>query len=67
MTNKKERTVPDSQPSTETPSWALQKHYKQIKEVHLSRLLFANDPHRGEHFAVEAPAVLGLLKEPHHG
>jgi glucose-6-phosphate isomerase len=39
------------------PSWrALQEHYQQIRGVHL-RELFAQDPRRGERFAVEAAGL----------
>jgi glucose-6-phosphate isomerase len=39
---------------TQRPAWqALATHYQQIKDVHL-RQLFADDPRRGERFAVEA-------------
>jgi glucose-6-phosphate isomerase len=42
---------------TQRPAWqALMAHYQQIKDVHL-RTLFAQDPQRGGHFALEA---LGL-------
>ncbi|HEX8183204.1 MAG TPA: glucose-6-phosphate isomerase [Blastocatellia bacterium] len=38
---------------TELPAWkALEEHYRQIKDVHL-RALFADDPKRGERFAIE--------------
>jgi len=39
------------------PEWqALQEHYRQIKDLHL-RELFAQDPRRGERFAVEAAGL----------
>ncbi|HWE62790.1 MAG TPA: glucose-6-phosphate isomerase, partial [Chloroflexota bacterium] len=39
---------------TERPAWkALADHYQQIKDTHL-RTLFAQDPRRGTHFALEA-------------
>src|SRR5436309_869085 len=41
-------------PLTQRLTWkALEKHYHQIKDVHL-RTLFAQDPQRGERFALEA-------------
>jgi hypothetical protein len=42
---------------TERPAWkALADHYRQIRDVHL-RTLFAEDPRRGERFAVEAEGL----------
>ncbi|MGV8891675.1 MAG: glucose-6-phosphate isomerase [Burkholderiaceae bacterium] len=39
---------------TELPVWkALHQHYQKIRALHLQQL-FADDPQRGEHFAVEA-------------
>jgi len=39
------------------PAWkALEAHYRKIKDVHL-RQLFADDPKRGERFAVEAAGI----------
>ena len=39
------------------PAWtSLEKHYQQIKGLHL-RQLFADDPRRGERFAVEAVGI----------
>lgn len=35
---------------------ALEEHYRQIKDVHLKQL-FAEDPDRGEHLAVEAAGI----------
>jgi glucose-6-phosphate isomerase len=41
----------------ETPAWrALQAHYEKIKDAHL-RALFAEDPRRGERFAVEGAGL----------
>jgi glucose-6-phosphate isomerase len=38
---------------TQRPAWqALQRHYQEIKDVHL-RQLFAADPHRGERLAMD--------------
>ncbi len=42
---------------TRRPAWkALGAHYKQIRDTHL-RQLFADDPHRGEHFTTEAVGI----------
>lgn len=39
---------------TERPAWrALEAHYQQVRDVHL-KTLFADDPHRGERFSLEA-------------
>lgn len=39
---------------TEKPAWrALEAHYQQVRDVHL-KTLFADDPHRGERFSLEA-------------
>src|SRR5712691_6266845 len=44
-------------PLRERPAWkALEAHYAQIKELSL-RKLFADDPKRGEHLAVEAAGI----------
>ncbi|MBF6569549.1 MAG: glucose-6-phosphate isomerase [Candidatus Binataceae bacterium] len=44
-------------PLTSRPSWkALQKHFDQIRELHL-RAMFADDPGRGDRFAVEAEGL----------
>ncbi len=49
-------TIP-TQPLTTRPAWkALEAHYQQIGELTL-RQLFADDPHRGERFAVEAAGL----------
>lgn len=46
-----------SQPPTERPAWkALEAHYQSMQNRHL-RQLFADDPERGERFAVEAAGV----------
>jgi glucose-6-phosphate isomerase len=46
--------TPATQPLTQRPAWkALEEHYQQFRDVHL-RALFAQDPQRGERFAVEA-------------
>ncbi|MEI6046151.1 MAG: glucose-6-phosphate isomerase [Chloroflexota bacterium] len=43
-----------STPLTERTTWkALEEHYQKTHELHLRRL-FAEDPQRGEHFALEA-------------
>ncbi len=40
-------------PLTQRPAWkALTEHYQQVRDLHL-RTLFAEDPQRGERFAVE--------------
>src|SRR5690349_12545634 len=42
---------------TERPAWkALEKHYSQIRSVHL-RQLFADDPKRGERLTAEAAGI----------
>ena len=47
----------EGKPLIETPAWsALQAHYEKIKATHL-RQLFADDPDRGEHFAVEGAGL----------
>src|SRR5262245_22686503 len=44
-------------PLTERPAWkALEEHFKKIENIHL-RTLFAEDPRRGERFAVEAEGI----------
>jgi glucose-6-phosphate isomerase len=44
-------------PLTQRPTWkALEEHYQKIRDLHL-RLLFAEDPSRGEHFALEAASI----------
>src|SRR5215469_2617025 len=44
-------------PLTRRPAWkALEAHYQKMRDVHL-RSLFADDPHRGERFAVEAAGI----------
>jgi glucose-6-phosphate isomerase len=44
-------------PLTEGRAWkALQEHYQRMRKVHL-RTLFAEDPHRGERFAIEAAGL----------
>ena len=52
-------------PLTQRPAWkALEAHYQNIRDQHL-RTLFAEDPHRGERFALEAIGIyLRLFKEP---
>ena len=48
------RHVPQTLSLTERPAWkALQTHYQAVRNLHL-RGLFADDPTRGERFAVEA-------------
>jgi glucose-6-phosphate isomerase len=50
-------TKPPSPLLTELPAWkALQQHYNSVRDVHL-RSLFADDPGRGEKFAVEAAGL----------
>ena len=52
-------TGSSAQPSalTALPAWrALAAHHEQVRDVHL-RTLFANDPSRGERFAVEAAGL----------
>jgi glucose-6-phosphate isomerase len=44
-------------PLTDLPAWkALQAHYQSLHDVHL-RDLFAQDPQRGEHLAIEAAGL----------
>src|SRR6266571_3898641 len=44
-------------PLTQHPAWkALEKHYHKVRDVHL-RTLFAQDPRRGERFALEAADI----------
>src|SRR5438046_6569476 len=44
-------------PLTQRPAWkALTEHYQKVKDLHL-RTLFAEDPHRGERFALEAVGI----------
>src|SRR5438874_1288346 len=44
-------------PLTHRPSWQkLEEHYHQARNLHL-RTLFAEDPHRGERFALEAVGI----------
>src|SRR6266851_9450390 len=44
-------------PLTQRSTWkALEAHYQKIRDQHL-RTLFAEDPHRGERFALEAAGV----------
>src|SRR5437763_860119 len=46
-----------STPLTQRPTWeALETHYQSIHDLHL-RTLFAEDPHRGERFALEAVGI----------
>ena len=54
-------------PLTQRAAWkALGEHYEKIRNVHL-RSLFADDPGRGERFAVEGcRAVPRLLQASHH-
>ena len=50
-------TPPISGSLTKCPAWhALEDHYQSMKDVHL-RQLFAEDPHRGERFVVEAAGI----------
>ncbi len=47
----------DRTPLTQLSSWkALEKHYQNIRDLHL-RTLFAEDPKRGEGFALEAEGI----------
>src|SRR5689334_18219341 len=49
--------MPVSERPDETPAWReLQAHYQKIKDAHL-RALFAEDPRRGESFAVEGAGL----------
>src|SRR5205085_1901565 len=44
-------------PLTQRPAWkALEEHYQKVRDVHL-RKLFADDPSRGERFALEAVGI----------
>src|SRR5258708_5471994 len=44
-------------PLTQRPTWkALEEHYQKIRDLHL-RSLFAEDPSRGERFALEAASI----------
>src|SRR5713101_5621383 len=44
-------------PLTQRPAWkALEEHHKSARNLHL-RALFAEDPQRGERFAVEAAGI----------
>lgn len=44
-------------PLTQRPSWkALEAHYQNIRDLHL-RTLFADDPNRGERFALDAVGI----------
>src|SRR5881397_422862 len=44
-------------PLTERPAWnALQRHYEEMRSVHL-RALFAGDPRRGERYTAEAAGL----------
>src|SRR5438477_1534105 len=44
-------------PLTHRPSWQqLEEHYQTARNLHL-RTLFAEDPHRGERFALEAVGI----------
>ena len=44
-------------PLTQRPTWkALDEHYQKIRDLHL-RSLFAEDPSRGERFALEAASI----------
>src|SRR6266705_3168410 len=44
-------------PLTHRPSWQkLEEHYYTARNLHL-RMLFAEDPHRGERFALEAVGI----------
>ncbi len=44
-------------PLTQRPTWqALEEHYQKIRDLHL-RTLFAEDPGRGERFALEAAGI----------
>jgi glucose-6-phosphate isomerase len=44
-------------PLTQRTSWkALEEHYQKVRDLHL-RTLFADDPGRGEHFALEAAGI----------
>ncbi len=44
-------------PLTQRPAWkALEEHYQKMRDLHL-RTLFADDPGRGERFAIEAAGI----------
>jgi len=44
-------------PLTQRPDWkTLEAHYQNIRDQHL-RTLFADDPNRGERFALEAIGI----------
>src|SRR5437588_12164349 len=44
-------------PLTQRPAWkALEEHYQKVRDLHL-RTLFAQDPRRGERFALEALGI----------
>jgi len=44
-------------PLTQRPAWkALEEHYQKARSLHL-RTLFAQDPRRGERFALEAAGI----------
>jgi len=44
-------------PLTQRPAWQkLEEHYQTARDLHL-RTLFAEDPHRGERFALEAVSI----------
>ena len=46
-----------TKPLTEHPTWkALERHYDEIRNLHL-RKLFADDPKRGEHMTAEAAGI----------
>jgi glucose-6-phosphate isomerase len=50
-------TAQDKPSLTHLPAWQeLEAHYRKIRDVHL-RQLFADDPARGERFAVEAAGI----------
>jgi glucose-6-phosphate isomerase len=49
--------TPKKQPKNKVKAWsALQSHYKEASKLHL-RQLFADDPKRGEHLALEAAGL----------
>jgi glucose-6-phosphate isomerase len=51
------RSTVKTTPLTSRPAWqALQAHYQAIRHLHL-RQLFADDPQRGERFAIEAAGM----------
>jgi glucose-6-phosphate isomerase len=55
--NKDMSTSSTLTPLTQRPAWkALEEHYQKIRTTHL-RTLFADDPRRGERFALEAAGV----------